>query len=551
VLWHYIHGVKKLRFNAVVLAIFLYLSGTHAIAEGPALDIEFTSGGQDLNNGSFSLGWTFTLNSQVTVTALGFYSANKGSLSTSHDVGIYDANCNLVANTTVQPSDTLQGFFRYHTLASPVVLSPGQTYSIAAVTGGAAYLYNPTAVKLDPAVNFGKFNAWQGALQQTATLQCPNFPASTQFYGDFGPTFYISEASDGGGSDKRASATTLFCNRSGDLLNATCTVSVADQGAPPRLNPTGEVQFSATEGSLSGSSCTLQAVSASPGISSCNMNYAPPAGFPIGKAFPVTATYVGDTNFDSSSTSHKIILASCVGTPAKPCPNSVGIGFGDLPAIINKIISMVATCGATDSTQAARLGRSHEVSAGEIPPAGGGCHIIAALGLDVDEMLTELSQPDLEALYNAFTDATKGTKKDALFEYSESAFTLDKELYKIFQNDESFRAEIVKILEKGVLGADYEKIFSKHRPTGFAVAATKKKKKTAQPILVFAKVEKTVNADKTAVVKFKLNKRMQNLVTIFKRAGIATMPLKSTLTATQKKRRGKAKLSQSVDVVLK
>lgn len=536
---------------AVSICAALFLVGTQAIADGPALDIEFTTGGQDLNNGSFSLGWNFTVNSQVTVTALGFYSANKGALSSSHDVGIYDAGCNLVATTTVQPSDTLRGYFRYHNLPAPVVLSPGQTYSIAAVTGGAPYLYNPNAVVLDPAVNFGKFTAWQAALQQTAVLQCPNFPSSTQFYGDFGPTFYIGTQS-GGGSDKRASATKIFCNRSGDLQTATCTVTVGDQGAQPRINPTGDVQFTTTEGSLAGANCMLQGVSLSPGISSCKMDYFPPAGFPIGKAFPVTATYVGDTNFDPSSTSHELIYASCVGTPAKPCPNSIGLGFGDLPAIINKVVSMLATCGSGEEAKSASAFRSYELRDLGFPnPPGGTCNIISGLGLDIDKFLEEATQDDLSQLYDAFARGVNGNQKEAIFEYADFASKFQHDLYVLMQDDAAFRKEIYTIIEKNALGRDYGKIFSKYQLRFARSSKPKTPKKAKESLLKFATVERVVKSNKTAMIKFKLNKRAQKLMAIFKSAGIATVPLKTTMVATQQKRYGKAKFSQSVNVLLR
>ncbi len=539
----YISGVA-----AIVIGTASLLVGTQAVADGPALDIQSTTGGQDRNDGSFSLGWTFTLNSQVTVTALGFYSANMGALSTSHDVGIYDAGCNLVATTTVLPTDALRGFFRYHDLPSPVVLSPGQTYSIAAVTGGAAYLYNPNAVVLDPAVNFGRFTAWHGALQQSLTLQCPDFPSSTQFYGDFGPTFYVGTSS-GGGSEKRASAIKIFCNRSGDLQTATCTVTVGDQSAPPRINPTGEVQFNATEGSLAGSTCALQGVSSSPGVSSCAMTYFPPAGFPIGRSFPVAATYIGDTNFSTSSTSHELILASCVGTTAKPCPNSIGLGFGDLPAIINRAVSMLASCGAGGEARSVHNivhARGREID-GQI---GETCNITAALGLDVEKFLEDATQEDLTLLYNAFVEAVNGSQKEAIFEYADAASRLELGIYQLLQKNEAFIKDIATIIEKNVLGKDYEKLFINNRKLSRNLKVAIKNKRK-QSLIAFATVEKSVKPNRTAVIKFKLNKRAQKLITIFKSAGIPTVSLKATMTATQKKRFGKAKSSQTVDVILR
>lgn len=536
------------KFNAIVFFAAFLSWVNQAIADGPGLDIQFTTGGQELNAGSFSLGWTFSVTSPVTVSALGFYDAGQNGLTTSHDVGIYDANCSLIASATVQPTDALTGYFRYHNLTSPVVLSPGQTYRIAAVTGGEPYLYNPTAVVLDPAVVFDKFTAWRGALQQTTTLQCPDFPSTTQFYGDFGPTFYIGAL--GGGTDpvKRDTSIKLFCNRTGDLSSANCTATVGDAGAPPRIQPTGTVEFTTTEGSLAGMSCQLQGVSLSPGIASCSVTYIPPAGFPIGKAFPINATYDGDSAFNPSSTSHEVIRAACIGTPEKPCPNSVGLEFDRVQTLLKKVVTIRATCGSEAQTQ---IGRNLRIGGFEPPPPGGSCHMFMSLGLDLDKLIKEVSQPDLKAISDAFTQNPKNLR-DAVFEYANAASTLQNALYMNMQATQAATDEIYKLLEKNVLNENWLKLFGKYGSGhGFSLALkTAKGKRKKQSFIKFATVDRVVKADKTTTLKFKLNRRMQNLVGILKAAGAKSVPIRATLSLTQKKRSGKATLVQTVDVAL-
>jgi hypothetical protein len=60
---------------------------------------------------------------------------------------------------------------------------------------------------------------------------------------------------------------------------------------------------------------------------------------------------------------------------------------------------------------------------------------------------------------------------------------------------------------------------------------TNKRKK--QSLLTFATVERKVGSDKIAAIKFRLNKRAKNLVSLFKSAGLATLPLKATMSVRQ------------------
>lgn len=546
---------SSLKLSATVALALLFFSAEQAAADGPGLDIQYTQGGQELNNGSFSLGWTFSVTSSVSVSALGFYDAGQNGLVSSHDVGIFDESCNLIASTVVEPSDTLIGFFRYHSLSSAVTLSPGQTYRIAAVTGGEPYLYNPTAVVLDPAVVFDKFTAWHGAFQQTSTLLCPDFPASTQFFGDFGPTFYIGALSNNPNDpNKRDTSIKLFCNRSGDLSTASCTATVGDTGAAPRTTPTGTVEFTASEGSLAGTSCVLGAVSLSPGVASCSMTYYPPSGFQIGKAFPVNATYTGDSVFNASSTSHELILASCVGTTSKPCPNSVGLEFDRLQAVLDKVVVIKTTCGAEaqGAALAPRLGQQPRSGFTDIPPPGGACNMFVSLGLDLDKLLSEISQVDLKAISDAFSEQPNKLR-DAIFKYADAASALQGELYQLMQANEAATDEIFKVIERDILNENWTKLFSKHVPGiggNFAVRAATANPKKKESFTKFASITKKVRSNKSAAMRFKLNKRMQNFVGVLKAAGITTVPLKATLSATQERRRGKAKLSQTVYVTI-
>src|ERR1700693_727987 len=58
-----------------------------------------------VNSGTWTLGWSFSVNSSISVTSLGAYDASLYGLNVAHDVGIWDAAGDLLASATV-PSGT-------------------------------------------------------------------------------------------------------------------------------------------------------------------------------------------------------------------------------------------------------------------------------------------------------------------------------------------------------------------------------------------------------------------------------------------------------------
>ena len=88
-----------------------------------------------------TLGWSFTVNAPIDVTALGLWSYSfKGNLAQSHDVGIWDSDENLLTSATVPPdgagdpvASIGNGTWFFVDLGSQVELDPGQTYYIGAV----------------------------------------------------------------------------------------------------------------------------------------------------------------------------------------------------------------------------------------------------------------------------------------------------------------------------------------------------------------------------------------------------------------------------------
>ncbi|MBI4916480.1 MAG: DUF4082 domain-containing protein [Acidobacteria bacterium] len=85
------------------------------------------------------VGYRFTVANSVQVSDLGVWnqdtSTGGAGLSASHQVGIWDGSQTLIASTTVTTSGTVNGSWTYASI-TPVVLNPGQTYTIGALYPG-------------------------------------------------------------------------------------------------------------------------------------------------------------------------------------------------------------------------------------------------------------------------------------------------------------------------------------------------------------------------------------------------------------------------------
>jgi hypothetical protein len=119
----------------------------------PAFNVSFSN-----NAGGFDLGYKFNLNQSVLVTQLGYYNGIDGGMFMNHDVGLYTAAGVLLSSTTVLPSDTLDGIFRYHSIV-PVNLAPGD-YVLVGVAGYDPgnpvdkYTHDPNVITFDPRITF-------------------------------------------------------------------------------------------------------------------------------------------------------------------------------------------------------------------------------------------------------------------------------------------------------------------------------------------------------------------------------------------------------------
>ena len=326
---HLQHFTSKFNLKSLfTISLFGALTLAATSSAQPALDFSSLGNGRDYYQGSYSLGWNFTTNQDVSVNALAFYDDLTNGLTSSHEVGIFDGTtCEKITSTTVDPSDPLSGFFRYHDI-TPVVLTAGKKYYIAAVTGTEKYAIDVTTLNVDPSITFGGFSIF-GSTQTTNTLQCPNGSQADGFHGDFGPTFRIGTGGPAATptpdpqatpDTRRATATVVLCNRGpqpGDYFQCTATVGPTDNQQPP---PSGIVKFSTTDSKGSfpfGTSCQLGLNQSPQTTSFCTVTYANTT-LGAGTVVPVIADYQGDSIYLPSSNSGKLPKTTVARLPKKP-----------------------------------------------------------------------------------------------------------------------------------------------------------------------------------------------------------------------------------------
>jgi hypothetical protein len=175
--------------RCLVVAATIAVLGPVSAHANPIL--EFSTGGASVGalaeNGS--LGWYFTTNSAITVTALDAYLSN-GVTSTT--VRLYGANGTTITSATVSTSDTPDGSpvsFYSHTLATSVALTAHTTYYIAEdVIANKTQFYTSVTPTTDSSISYGG-----GVLSSAGTGYNPTTDAfgGSLGHGYFGPNFDI------------------------------------------------------------------------------------------------------------------------------------------------------------------------------------------------------------------------------------------------------------------------------------------------------------------------------------------------------------------------
>ncbi len=121
------------RLLAIAAAV-LVLAITALPAQAAPLYSITNATGLNLGNPPFTLGSSFTVNTAMQLTALGFFDDGSNGLAESHQLGLWNSSGTLLATATVNAGvvDPLNGQFRYASIV-PVTLLAGQSYTIGAV----------------------------------------------------------------------------------------------------------------------------------------------------------------------------------------------------------------------------------------------------------------------------------------------------------------------------------------------------------------------------------------------------------------------------------
>ena len=186
--------MRKLLF--IGLAVALAATG---FAQTPAL-LNFSGGGaySAYYSGTTNdtIGWEFVVNDPITVTDLGGWNdVAYGGMETTHQVGIWDLNQNLLASVIVDPMTAVPiGSFLYQALDTPLMLSAGEHYVIGEadfVSGGVDYyISSATSSSWSPEVSF------VNSRYPLATSMGFAYPGTiTSSVGRFGPNFLFPEPS--------------------------------------------------------------------------------------------------------------------------------------------------------------------------------------------------------------------------------------------------------------------------------------------------------------------------------------------------------------------
>lgn len=342
--------------------------------------------------------------------------------------------------------------------------------------------------------------------------------------------------SGGSGNIKRMSAVRIICNRSGDLLSATCGATVGDAGAPPRKTPTGIVRFSGKPGSPAyESSCQLQPTSFSPGVSSCTVPYTPPPGFPIGAPFPIDALYEGDSNFQPSATDHKLLMATCVGDASNPCIGGVGLDFGNESiGIIKNALSLLISCGKIGSNA---VGNSQAVG-------GSSCEVNTELEFDLVEELSQFDAEEWQSMAESISD--KDARADAVLKAI-------KDIGSLPRGDLEIQVQNTLDIAKKIQKANQQYYINQLKKKAKAVAGSSLKIMKARiykAVIPLSTKEQTVKNGKEKLVSLKLNSRSRKIIDILKRSGQDSISatLKAKIKRSNQKKVKKLAIKQSVGI---
>jgi hypothetical protein len=146
--------MKKIVVFLIVLGFLLGIGVQVEAASVPVLQ-SFTGVTGVTTPNHYVEGYRFTAESDLYLTALGFYDFNNDGLSVYHQVGVFDDGGALLDIVILfGQNGTLVGNFRYLDLDTPLLLNAGSDYYIAARIQGDFVYYVVNDIVFDPRITY-------------------------------------------------------------------------------------------------------------------------------------------------------------------------------------------------------------------------------------------------------------------------------------------------------------------------------------------------------------------------------------------------------------
>lgn len=171
----------NLKIRNLLAGLILIFFGTSASAI-PV--VEISSFGSTFGQDEI-LGWGFTANEDINVTALGNFDSSQLGLNGSFEIGLWESSGTLLASTTVSGNTgTLDGYFWYEDI-SIIQLIAGNDYVIASYGLGSAVNvdFQSVVTTVDSVItqNNGLFAFSNSLAFPTQITDAPYYAASFQY----------------------------------------------------------------------------------------------------------------------------------------------------------------------------------------------------------------------------------------------------------------------------------------------------------------------------------------------------------------------------------
>jgi hypothetical protein len=178
------------KFLVFLFALMITIGSFSNVSATPTAAVEWTSYNWDQNMVNCTMGYSFSVKSDIWVTHLGAFDYQSDGLNSYHDVGIFATTGTLLVSDTVSAgtADPLIGHFRYSELNTAFELTAGN-YIIAATRYGHSYGdnygYNAQGFFTAPEVNYieSRFS------YTPESLTMPTNTNAGLYYGVFGGNF--------------------------------------------------------------------------------------------------------------------------------------------------------------------------------------------------------------------------------------------------------------------------------------------------------------------------------------------------------------------------